>query len=90
MTTVQEEAFWCGLDMETGEELELGLPPTAIQLEEVGWWIPWGLAVEPAQEGQPLLPLGLGPIEVDGAEQALEDGAAAEDAVGEQEDSLPS
>ena len=26
MTTVQEEAFWHGLDMETGEELELGLP----------------------------------------------------------------
>ena len=35
-------------------------------------------------------PLGPRPMEVNGTEQALEDGAMAEDAVGEQEDSLPS
>ena len=34
--------------MATGEELELGPPPPKVQLEEVGKWFPWGLAIEPA------------------------------------------
>ena len=50
--------------MATGEELEMGPPPPTIQLEEAGWWILWGLAVEPVEEGLPLLPLGPGPMEV--------------------------
>ena len=85
-----EETFWHGLDIEMEEELELGPPPPTIQLEEAGWWVPWGPAVEPAQEGPPLSPLGLGPKEVDGNKQALEDGAMAEDAMGDQTDSSSS
>ena len=34
----EEKAFWCGLDMVMGEELELGPPPPKFQLEEAGWW----------------------------------------------------
>ena len=86
----EEEAFWCRLDVAMGEELELGPPPPNVQLEEAGRQVPWGPALEPAQEGPPLLPLGPGPMEVDGTEQAPEDGAAWEDAMGEQVDSLPS
>ena len=48
-----------------------------------GWAVAWGLAVELAEEGLPMTPFGLGPMEVDSAEQALEDGAAAEDATEE-------
>ena len=54
MMTAQEDAFWYGLDVEMGEELELGPPPLTVQLEEVAWQIPWGPVVEPAQEGRPL------------------------------------
>ena len=82
MSKEQEEAFWHGLDMVTGEELEMEPPPSTIQLEEAGWWVLWGPAVELAQEGPPLSPLGPGPMEVDGAEQVPEDGAAMEDASG--------
>ena len=32
MLKEQEEAFWCRLDMVTGEELEMGPPPPTIQL----------------------------------------------------------
>ena len=71
-----------------GEELELGPPPLTIQLEEAGWRVLWGPAVEPAQEGPPLSPLGPGPIEVDSAKQVPEDGGVAEDAMGEQAESL--
>ena len=60
----------------------MGPPPPSIQLEEAGQRVPWGPAVELAQEGPPLLPLGLGLMEVDGAEQVLEDGATVEDATG--------
>ena len=38
-----------------------------------------GARARAAQEGQPLSPLGVEPMEVDGAEQAQEDGAAVED-----------
>ena len=77
-------------DMAMGEELEMGPPSPTVQLEEAGRRIPWGLAVEPAEEGLPLLPLEPGPIEVDGPKQAPEDGSTAEDAAGEQVDSFPS
>ena len=83
MSKEQEEAFWCGLDVAIGEELEMGPPPPTIQLEEAGWWVLWGLVVELAEEGLPLSPLGLGPMEVDGTKQVPEDGAAAEDSTEE-------
>ena len=73
---MEEERFWWGQDVAMGEDLELGCPPPRVQLEEVGWWIPWMLVVELAEEGSPLAPLGPGPMEVDGTEQALEDGAS--------------
>ena len=69
--------------MVTREELEMGPSPPSVQLEEARQRAPWGLAVEPAQEGPPLSPLGPGPMEVDGTKQAPEDGAIAEDAVEE-------
>ena len=64
-----------GEGCDNGEELELEPPPPRVQLEEVGWQIPWELLEEPAKEGSPLPPYGPGPMEVDGAKQALEDGA---------------
>ena len=76
-----------GWDLMTGEELELGCPPPRFQLEEVGEWIPWGLVVEPAEEGLPLAPPGAGPMEVDGTEQALKDGAVVGEATDEETDS---
>ena len=90
MTKKEQEAFWCGLYVVMGEELELGPPCSYVQLEEVVRRVPWGPAVEPAQDGPPLSPLGLGPMEVDGAKHEPEDGTTAEDATGQQEDSLPS
>ena len=42
-------------------------------------------AVEPAKEGLPLAPLGPGPIEVDSAKQALEDGAMVGEAADSEE-----
>ena len=78
------------MDMVMGEELELGPLPLTVQLEEAGQRVPWGLVMELAQEGPLLSPLGLGLIKVDGTEQMPENGAIAEDAVGEQVDSLPS
>ena len=56
----------------------------------MGWRVLWGPAIEPAQEGPPLPPLGQGPMEVDGAEQVLEDGAAVEEAAEEETNSSPS
>ena len=58
-----------------GKDLDLGRPPPRVQLEEVGQQIPWMPEVELAEEGSPLAPLGPGPMEVDGAEQAPGDGA---------------
>ena len=72
---VQEEGFWHGWDVVMREELEMGHPPPSTQLEEVGQWVPWRLLVELAEVGPPLSPLGPGLMEVDGTEQALEDGA---------------
>ena len=88
MSKAQEENFWCGRDVEMGEELELGPPPSTVQLEEVGERVPWELALEPAEEGLPWSPLGPGRMEVDGAKQAPEDGAMAEEATDEETNSL--
>ena len=71
-----------------GKELELGPPPPRVQLEEAGQRILWGPAVEPAEEGLPLAPLGLGPMEVDNAEQAPKDGATVGEPVDKETDSL--
>ena len=68
----EEENFWWGQDVVMGEDLGLGPPPPRVQLEEAGRWVPWVQAEEPAEEGSPLLPLGPGPMEVDGTEQAPE------------------
>ena len=45
------------------------------------------MAVEPAKEGPLLSPLGPGPMEVDGAKQASEDGAVAEEAANKETNS---
>ena len=66
LSHTEEENFWKGQDVATGEDLELGRPPPRVQLEEVGQKIPWMPEVEPAEEGSPLVPLGPGPMEVDG------------------------
>ena len=84
----QEENCWQGWDMVMGEELEMGPPHPTVQLEEADQRVPWGLVVEPAEEGPPLLPVGLGLMEVDGAKQVLEDGTVAEEAVDKESDSL--
>ena len=86
MSKEQEKDFWCGQDLMIEEELELGHPHPRVQLEEAGEQIPWGLAVKPAEEGPPLLPLGLGPMQVDGAEQVPEDGAMVEEAADKETD----
>ena len=36
MMAKEEEAFWLGLDLETGEVLEQGVPPQDVQMEDVG------------------------------------------------------
>ena len=82
---MQEENFWKGRDVATGEELELGCPPPRVQLAEAGQQIPWIPEVEPAKKGSPLVPLGPGPMEVDCAKQAPGDGAAAGEATDSEE-----
>ena len=77
---MEEENFWWERDVAMGEELELGPPLPRVQLEEVVQQIPWVPVEEPAEEGSPLLPLGPGPMEVDGAKQAPGDGAAVGEA----------
>ena len=80
MMSAVEEAFWCGLDLKMGEELELGILPLGVQMEDVGQWVWWGLEPELAQEGPPLSALGEEPIEVEGsAEQVQEDGITVKD-----------
>ena len=67
----------------TGEDLGLGHPPPWVQLKKAGRRVPWGLVVEPAEEGSPLAPLGLGPMEVDDAEQAPENSTMVGEAADE-------
>ena len=57
MITEKKAAFWHRLDLEMGEELELGVPPPDIQLKDVGWRVWWGPGPEPVPEGLPLSPL---------------------------------
>ena len=47
-----------------GEELELGVPPPDIQLEDIGQWVCWGAELELAAKGLPLLPLRAELLEV--------------------------
>ena len=70
-----------------GADLELGRPSPRVQLKEAGQWIPWMPAIEWAKGSSPLAPLGPGPMEVDGTEQALEGGATAGEAEDEETDS---
>ena len=87
MLKVQEEDFWWGRDVVMGEDLELGPLLPTIQLKEAGWQISWGPAVEPAEEGLPLSPLGLGLMKVNGTKQVPGDVAMAEEATDEETDS---
>ena len=43
----EEERFWHGQDLASGEAIELGVPPENVQIEEVGEQVMWGLAIEP-------------------------------------------
>ena len=61
------------------------MAPPGIRLQEAGRRLPRTRGSEPAREGLPLLPLEPGPMDVDGAEQAPEEGSAAGGA--EEEDS---
>ena len=81
----EEKKFWRGQGVATGRDLGLGHPLSRVQLEQAGWWIPWMPAVEPAEEGSPLAPLGPGPMEVDGAEQVPGDGAKVGEATDSEE-----
>ena len=57
----EEEHFWRGQDLASGEALELGILPEDVQMEEVGKRVTWGPAIELAPEGPPLAPLGEAP-----------------------------
>ena len=81
----EEQWFWREEDVELGGDLGLGQPPPGIRLQEVGWRLPRTRGWEPTREGSPLPPLEPGPMEVDGGEQAPEDGSTAGEA--EEEDS---
>ena len=61
MMDKEEEHLWLGQDLESGEALEIGIPPKDVQIEEVGEQVRWGPAVEPAPEGPPLAPLTVVP-----------------------------
>ena len=73
----EQKKFWWVQDVAMGRDLGVGCPLPEVQLEEAGWRIPWMLAIEPAEKGSPLVPLGPGPMEVDGAKQVPGDGATA-------------
>ena len=61
----EDKKFWKGQNIATGGDLGLGHPSPGVQLEEAGQRIPWMPALELAEEGSPLPPLGPGPMEVD-------------------------
>ena len=81
----EETRFWKGQEVSSGEDLGLGRPPPGIRLQEAGRRLPRMRGSEPAREGSPMPPLEPGPMDVDGAEQAPEEGSAAGGA--EEEDS---
>ena len=58
MTVKEQKRFWLRQDLASGKALELGILPKDIQIEEVGERVMWGLAIEPAPEGLPLVPSG--------------------------------
>ena len=61
MTVEEEERFWHGQDLASGEALELSVQPEDVQMEVVGKRVTWGPAIEPAPEELPLVPLGEAP-----------------------------
>ena len=65
-TAKQEEEFLYRLHIEMGEQLELGVLPPNIRIEDVSWQVRWGLELVLVQEGPPLLPLGEEPMEAEG------------------------
>ena len=80
MSTEEEVAFWHRLDMKMEEELELGVLPPDIWLEDVGQRVWWGPELELVPEAPALLALGAEQMEVDGGvELVQEDGATVED-----------
>ena len=81
----EEKRFWKGQEVSSGEDLGLGRPPPGIRLQEAERRLPRTRGSEPAREGSPMPPLEPGPMDVDGAEQAPEEGSAAGGA--EEEDS---
>ena len=81
----EEKRFWKGQEVSSGEDLGLGRPPPGIRLQEAGRRLPRTRGREPARKGSPMPPLEPGPMDVDGAKQAPEEGSAAGEA--EEEDS---
>ena len=81
MTVKEEKRFWCGQDLASGEALELGVPPRDVQMEEVVERVMWGLAIEPAPEGPPLVPLGEVPYKETSTTSVQKGGAMADDDV---------
>ena len=76
----EEDAFWHGLNLKMGEELELVVPPRDIQIEDIGQRVWWGPEPKLVQEGLPFLALGAEIIEVEGGtKQVQEDGTMVED-----------
>ena len=75
----EEEHFWLRQDLESGDLLELGVPPEDIQMEEVGERVVWGLAIELAPEGLALAPFPEVPNKESGTVPVQEDGATADD-----------
>ena len=57
MTVEEEKRFWHGQDLASSEVLELGILPKDVQMEEIGERVMWGLVIQPAPEGPPLVPL---------------------------------
>ena len=68
----EEEAFWHGLDLETGEELELRVLPQDAWIEDMGQWVWWGPDPVLAQEGPPFPALGEEVIEVEGGTEQVQ------------------
>ena len=44
MMDKEEERLCLGQDLEFSKELELGVLPRDVQMEEVGQWVMWGLS----------------------------------------------